>query len=333
MHIFCTYFNHSYLPIGLTLIDSIIQHCKSFRLYILCLDINCYKYLKDFNDKNIFIISLDELESWNSKLLLVKENRREIEYYWTCTPCIISYILFNFKEKEVTYLDADQYFFNSPESVFEEIKNSSVAIMPHRFPKHLKKLEIYGKYNVSWLTFKNNKDSKECLKWWLEECINWCFGNIEDGKYGDQKYLDTFQKKFNNIYIIQNKKCGMAPWNAHDYLKEEILILYHFQSLRIINNYIYKVQHRIFQFMLKRDTLYKIYLPYLKNIKRNRSKLKLENQLSNTSNESFCLRDFLIGEYILFIFGKIFFIDLFPILYPYISRLDRVNRKILNVLK
>ena len=100
--------------------------------------------------------------------------------------------------------------------------------MPHRFPYYLQKLDIHGKYYVSWLTFKDTKASIECLQWWMEECIKWCYYRFENDKYGDQKYLDQFEEKFNGVLIIEHTCFGMAPWNSHIQVLPENQILYHF---------------------------------------------------------------------------------------------------------
>ncbi len=332
MYSFCTYFNYNYLPIGLTLIDSIKEHCKPFKLYILCLDEKCYEYFKKENIDNIIIILLNDLESWQPNLLQAKANRTEIEYYWTCTPCILAYILHRFKEEQITYLDADQYFLNSPESVFEEITNCSVAIMPHRFPNYLEKLEIYGKYNVSWLTFKNNEDSTECLKWWLEKCISWCFANISEDKYGDQKYLDVFQEKFKKVHIIKNKGCGMAPWNWHIKVNEKERVLYHFQSLRIRYNFLFQVHHEIFNFNLNNRIKKTIYIPYIKELRKNLKILSNKNYSSNTKFISCTpISELLSGEYLVYLFGKCMCFQPSVMFNPALKLLSKIKRR-LNIV-
>ena len=72
---------------------------------------------------------------------------------------------------------------------------------------------------------------------------------MTDGKYGDQKYLDSFQEKFNNVHIISHIGSGVAPWNISQYMIEMVndnvivglrkdlnskfhLIFYHYQGLK-----------------------------------------------------------------------------------------------------
>ena len=113
--------------------------------------------------------------------------------------------------------------------------------MPHRFPKHLEKLNEHGQFNVSWLTFNRSKNSSLCLNWWMKSCLNWCYSRVEGDRYGDQKYLDQFQVRFNNVHIIENESCGIAPWNYEDYTFNHQIILFHYQSLRCLNRFTYKM--------------------------------------------------------------------------------------------
>lgn len=227
---------------GLTLLDSISKYDIGHQLFVLSLDDETSSSLKKRNAKNCHIIELKELEQVIPDLLTAKENRSKIEYYWTLTPCILHYIIFIQKlSNSLTYLDADQIFFSNPEGIFHEIKNADIAIMPHRFPKHLEKLNIYGTYNVSWLSFNSSENSKSCLNWWMKSCLNWCHARVEEEKYGDQKYLDQFPVRFKNVHIIENESCGVAPWNYEGYIFSNQIVLFHYQSLRCLNRFTYKM--------------------------------------------------------------------------------------------
>ena len=30
----------------------------------------------------------------------------------------------------------------------------------------------------------------KALKWWRDRCLEWCYARIEDGKFGDQFYIE-----------------------------------------------------------------------------------------------------------------------------------------------
>jgi hypothetical protein len=143
------------------------------------------------------------------------------------------------KEVDVlTYLDADLYFFDSVEPVYQELRKGSILIIPHRFPDSLKHLEKYGIYNVGLLSFRRDNNGFTCLKWWREKCLEWCYDRVEDGKFADQKYLDDWPERFIGVIVLQNKSIGLAPWNLKDYNGLPI-IMYHFHGLRRISDTIW----------------------------------------------------------------------------------------------
>ena len=56
---FVTLFDHKFLPQGLALHSSLVEHCEDFVLWILCLDSQVERKLKDFRLINVRLLSLD----------------------------------------------------------------------------------------------------------------------------------------------------------------------------------------------------------------------------------------------------------------------------------
>jgi hypothetical protein len=286
MHYFCTYFDHRYLSRGLALYKSLNNYCKNFKLFILCLSQNCYDILRSKDLKNVFLLRLEEIEDCDEELLEAKRNRTLIEYYFTLTPSYILYILKNFEEIDlITYLDADIYFFSNPQPIFEEMGESSIAIISHRFPKRLKHFEKYGVYNVSWMSFRRDINGLSCLKWFRERCNEWCYDRIELDKFADQKYLEKFEELFNKVHIIQHKGANVAPWNIENYnitisgsqiyIENQVLIFYHFHGLKKILPFLYDTGLSNYGSSLFKVVRNNIYLPYIKDL------IEIENENKN----------------------------------------------------
>ncbi len=240
---FCTLFDKNYLTRGLSLYNSLLKHCPDFKLWILCMDDNCFQMLKKLELEKAELIQLKNFE--DPELLKAKCNRSHGEYCWTCTPSICLYVLRNNKKlKTITYLDSDLFFYSSPLPIYEEFNNNSIMIIPHRLPSFKKKKEEEaGKFNVGMLIFRNNTNGLNCLNWWRRKCNEWCFNYVENNKYGDQKYLDEFPKKFPDVHILQHIGANVAPWNIRNYkitkknketyIDNSILIFYHFYQFKI----------------------------------------------------------------------------------------------------
>ena len=212
MYNFCTLFDSNYLSRGIAMYESLKRHCTNFHLYIITFDDKAYSILNKLALENITVVSLKEFE--NEKLLAVKPTRSRAEYCWTCTPSTILYIFDTYKVENCTYIDADLYFYSSPQVLFDEMDNKSVLITQHRFTPKYDRSKIAGKYCVQFMTFKNNTDGLKVLNWWVDACIEWCYDKYEDGKFGDQKYLDDWTIRFKGIvHDLKHLGGGMAPWN------------------------------------------------------------------------------------------------------------------------
>ena len=203
-----------------------------------------------------------------------------MEYCWTCTPTIILYALDKHNLESCTYLDADLYFFNSPELLLKEIGNNSVLISEHRYTPRYDQSEKYGKYCVQFMTFKNNGLEKSGLNWWRNACNAWCYAKREKGKFGDQKYLDDWLERFEGVHLLQHLGGGVAPWNVQQYdivKSEEKLfgrvkssgiefevIFYHFHHLQFFIN----GQIDLGSYKLSENVKKLIYKPYIKHLEK-----------------------------------------------------------------
>lgn len=235
---YCTLFDSSFLPMGLSLIESLqVQSNNSF-IFVLCMDKNVYSSLLKCYLKNVTLIKLDDIEFEFPQLIETKKNRTKGEYCWTLTPCIIYYLLLKNNIKRITYLDADLFFFSDPlELIYEMLKNSKdVLITEHGYDPMYDQSQKSGRFCVQFMTFNNTKESQRILLWWKEKCIEWCYNKFEDGKFGDQKYLDVWPEIFQNaVHILQDQSKTLAPWNVHFISKEKKLnpVLYHFHGFRL----------------------------------------------------------------------------------------------------
>lgn len=210
MYNYCTYFDSHYIHRGLALYDSFVKVCPNeFTLYVMAFDDDCYNYLKKLNLPNTVVENLNDFET--PELLEAKANRTRVEYCWTCGPSVIYHFLVDKKLQEITYVDSDLMFFSSPKAIFDEIDDNSVAITQQ---KYTTKEVPEGKYCVQYMYFKNDADGVKVLKWWRDSCLEWCYSQYEDERFGDQKYLEKFFDLSDKVVVLQNRGAGVAPWNT-----------------------------------------------------------------------------------------------------------------------
>lgn len=251
MRYFCTYFDRNYLVRGLALYRSLVQHVGPFKLWVLCFDDFTHQALTDLKLDNLIPISLAEFEQGDDALLAAKENRSTVEYYFTCSPSLLLYVLNNSPEIDVlSYLDADLFFYDDPAPIYAALADQSILIIPHRFPAAASwRAEKYGTYNVGLLVFRNDRYGRECLRWWRERCLEWCYDRVEPGRFADQKYLDDWPARFERVVVLEHKGANLAPWNWMNYqirfrngsgtVNGQPIIFYHFHGLRLLRGRMY----------------------------------------------------------------------------------------------
>lgn len=230
---FCTLFNQSYFSRGLALYQSLKEHSSNFHLYIFAFDEKTKVILSEIALPEVTVIGLEELE--NEDLLRVKPTRTSGEYCWTCTPAIIKYSLEHFQLDHCTYLDADLFFFKDPKVLIDEVLNANkdVLITPHNYTWIFDQTKASGIYCVQFMYFKNTRDGMTVLKDWYDQCIDWCYARAENGRFGDQKYLDVWPQKYNCVHILEHLG-ALAPWNVNS-ISLDHLVFYHFHGFKITN--------------------------------------------------------------------------------------------------
>jgi hypothetical protein len=276
---FCTHFDINYTPHARSLAESLLAVSPSSELITFCMDDESYKNLTENKPTNVRPIHFTKLEAAFPDLLIAKSNRSKVEYFYTCSPAICNYVLSNIEEvNEVTYLDADLYFFSNPEPIFTELGGASVGIIEHKFSFFTKRNKVYGNFNVGWITFRNDINGMSCLNSWTSNCIEWCYQRLEGDKYADQKYLDYWQRDFDGVYVINNIGANLAIWNISNYtitlrgtsvyVNNNELIFYHFANFKQIDLNTFKTDlSRVFvrcTGVIKNN----IYIPYAKTISK-----------------------------------------------------------------
>jgi len=230
---YVTYFDYGYLPQGLALIKSMNRHVSQFKLWIFALDDDSYKFLSLLEMENIELLKIDD--KMDDELLNLKNERSVSEFCWTITPHIMKCIFEGDGEiKRLTYLDADMWFRKSSLIILNEfeLSNKDVLLTEHGYDKKYNQSNLSGKYCVQFMTFK--RSGIDIIDDWDRCCREWCFDRFEDGKFGDQKYLEDWEFKFpNRVHIYSHNMHFQAPWSDNSFACEKS-VLWHFHSLRII---------------------------------------------------------------------------------------------------
>lgn len=294
---FCTSLGMNCVPKFVALYWSLLRHSNlPFTFWVLCDGDAVYEYLSNLGMSNLRLINIKDLEDYYPELFNVKNERDIFEYNCTLRPSWLLFLLTNNQNiSQLTYMDTDLYFFSDPLALYEQFNNTecSILLSEHRYSRPTLKSGVNpiksGRFNAGWISFKNDNNAIQSLNWWKDECIKWCKRYYEDGKFGEQKYLDLFPIKFKGVHTLNKIGSNVGPWNIDNYkisvncineiyLNSNPLIFYHFHALQLKNEKSFKVATEfgtnIIQlsnpnYYLRKNIIKTIYKPYIEELKKS----------------------------------------------------------------
>lgn len=268
MEHYVTLFDRLFLPQGLALHMSMERVLTDYTLWVLCIDDEVDDLLSKLKLPNVRLLKLSELET--DEMKRVKQERARNEYCWTITPFAPRFVFeADADAGRVTYIDADIWFRKKPNLIFSEFEASGkdVLITDHAYAPEYDQSATSGQYCVQFVTFTRN-GGELVRKWWEERCIEWCFARVEQGKFGDQMYLDDWPERFpDQVHVLQDKELAMAPWNATRFPYGQS-VFWHFQSLRLLNGSGNAPFAEWGPYIIPKPAKRNVYAPYLLDLRK-----------------------------------------------------------------
>jgi hypothetical protein len=268
MEHYVTIFDSYFLPQGLTLHESLERHAGAYTLWVLCMDLETFEVLDRLHLPNTKLLRLADLE--DDRLRSVKADRNNVEYCWTLTPFAPQFVFAaDDTVKRVTYLDADLVFLRDPAAIHREFDASGkhVLLTEHAYAPEHDQVETSGRFCVQFITF--TRQGEPARSWWERRCLEWCYARIEDGKFGDQKYLDDWPQRFGAlVHVLQHQNWALGPWNTTRFSHKDA-VFYHFHGLRLLSPTVVDLGH----YMLPRKVVRALYHPYFASLARAIAKL------------------------------------------------------------
>ncbi len=241
---FVTLFDKNFLPQGMALHHSLCRHSATAQLWVVCLDEQVEQHLSQLNLDRLTLIPLCAMEQEHPRLIQARSDRNWRSYCWTLSPFVLQAVFDREPSaRRVTYLDADLFFFDNPDILLRELDTSDrhVQITEHAYAPEYDQSRISGRFCVQFLTFDCSPQARRVMTWWQDRCVEWCHDDLENGQFGDQKYLDQWPQLFGPIvHIVRQVEKTLAPWNVRHFSNcgtENALtpVFYHFHGLRIVS--------------------------------------------------------------------------------------------------
>jgi hypothetical protein len=213
-----TLFDRTYAAKGFAMLASLAPSVArhGLRISVLALDDWTAKRLEeDPPVPDLGLLTLSEFEK-GTALPGIRARRSWREYCWTLASQLSERLLAERGADQVVYLDSDLYFFADPGPVFAMAGEASVAAVPHRFDETHAAYAANGRYNVGWVSFRNDREGQSALTTWSRNVREWC--SSENGPFGlgDQGYLDAWPKTYARFRELGHPGIGLGPWSLED---------------------------------------------------------------------------------------------------------------------
>lgn len=225
---FFTSITANYMPKALVLAESIKKYNKDARVHLLLSDdipkgreneLAIFDSIIGIEDLEV---PVDDLQKWIFKHTVVE----------LCTAVkgqAFLHIHDKFNAEKIVYLDPDTAVFDSLIELENLLDEHSVVITPHQTVPEEDLLAImdneicslkHGTYNLGFLAIKMDEKGEEFAKWWRDRLVEFCYDDIPNGIFTDQKWVDLAPALFDYVYILREKGYNVSTWNiSHRYIE------------------------------------------------------------------------------------------------------------------
>jgi hypothetical protein len=122
----------------------------------------------------------------------------------------------------VIYLDPDTCVFNSLRPIEEMLETWDIILTPHTFTPETNLDAIgdneigplqTGIYNLGFLAVRARDEGVRFANWWAKRLLAFCYNDIPQGLFVDQRWCDHVPSFFENVKILRDPGYNVASWN------------------------------------------------------------------------------------------------------------------------
>jgi len=244
---FCTLFDTRYAARGIAMLESLeAQYDGEKTVTILAMDDNVPAMMSKLGRPEWKVVSVEQ--QGDAELVELKKSRPHREFCWTCAPALARQMVEGHPEGDiVVYVDADLYFFASPQLLLDELRDGgNILIHEHRYSVDRRHYESSsGRFNVGFVGFVVGGEARACVNRWRQQVLDKCVLDPDNGYCGDQGYLNEWPALYPGLRILRNIGGGVAPWNLLSYkvtgsrtrpaVDNVPVVFFHYHSFRTVS--------------------------------------------------------------------------------------------------
>lgn len=208
-----------YLPKARVMCRSLKRYHPELKVHVVLVD----KVPKWFDPKSEpfdNLVTIEELGLPNLKSWIFRYSVLEM-----CTgvkPFALKALLKNPNCEGVFFFDPDIVFFSRLDELLDDLKHNSILLMPHQLkPEGVHEAIVdneicslkHGIFNLGFVGVRNDEHGRAFLDWWADRLDRFCWADLSQGLWTDQKWINFVPVFFEGVKIIKSSRFNVAPWN------------------------------------------------------------------------------------------------------------------------
>lgn len=164
---------------------------------------------------NIRDLPVGNLPSWIFK-------HRLVELCTAVKGMAFQYIAAHFGAERIYYFDPDILVLNRLDDLERALDTHSILLTPHQCEPESDHQAIrdnelccmrHGVFNLGFLAVRMAGQGRQFIDWWAERLRDYCYDEVENGLFTDQKWVDLAPAFFDDIQILRDPQYNVSTWN------------------------------------------------------------------------------------------------------------------------
>jgi len=239
--IICTSICDNYLPKAMALADSVKKTNPSAKFLVCLTERQVNKVAIEFKDFDYVVLSKDMGFEDFDKFIF---KHSIVEASTAVKGQLFRYMLEKYpEENKFVYLDPDIIVYSELKELNQILDKEAIVLAPHILKYGNIDMELsclkHGVYNLGFLAIKRSKEAIEFINWWAARLSQYCYDDIPNGVFTDQKWINLAPCFF-DTYTLKHHGYDFATWSlktstmtktgAEYFVEEDPLRFIHFSG-------------------------------------------------------------------------------------------------------
>lgn len=122
----------------------------------------------------------------------------------------------------VIYLDPDTALLAPLDPLLDDLQSADILLTPHLIDPNTEDAAIMdndlsasrtGIFNLGFVAIRTEGEGARFAKWWNDRLLKYCYDDIPNGLFVDQRWCDHVPALFDKVKVIRDPGYNVASWN------------------------------------------------------------------------------------------------------------------------